>query len=288
MRCPHSKVDLELRTSTQYIRCCRKLPASRLLLSLIALFQLAAAEPALGDVTQDIDSLIDKSRASSGEGNYLDAESYMRQALSYSVDKLGSMASPTGKLARMLADFYMERGRFADAETYLQRALVISSGYTGSTAQSDGAFLDTKHFINDSLANPTRLPGNIEVANTLSALANLFSKQQRYPESERLLKRVVQIYDSSGSNPGNLLNYTENASQILADSQRSLAQVQYKQGRTIEAEQSFKDYIATVRKSKGSAGSLAEALAHLSAFYKSQNRSSDADSVEQEIRDLPK
>ncbi|WP_143491019.1 tetratricopeptide repeat protein, partial [Pseudomonas sp. Bc-h] len=115
------------------------------------------------------------------------------------------------------------------------------------------------------------------VASTLSSLGNLYSRMGRYGDAERLLKRVVQIYQGAADGGGNLLNYSANASETLAQNQLALAQVLYKGGNSNEAESMFKAYVETVRKDKGPSVDLANALKHVAVFYKSQNRSSEAD-----------
>lgn len=239
------------------------------------------------DTLSELDTLMGQSDKDKGEENYLEAEAHMKQALQLSVDRLGGSAVFTGKISRKLGEFYMSRGRYGEAETYLQRSLVIGSGYTGSVSTTDGNFLETRQFLNDSLRNPSQLPGNIEVANTLSSLANLYNKQGRYSDAERLLRRIIQIYESGGgSKAGDLLNYTPDGARVLAEHQRSLAQVLYKQGNVVAAESAFKRYVELVRKEKGNSQELADALRHLSAFYKSQNRSSDAEQAESEANEM--
>lgn len=251
------------------------------------LFALSVfASPAFADTLSDIDSLIQQSRKENGEGNFSDAEGHLTQALSLAVDRTGAMSSVCGKTSRLLAEFYMNRNRLGDAEHFLLRSLVITSGYSGAISDSNGEFTNTRTFLSTVLQNPSQIPGSIEVGNTLSSLATLYSRQGRYTDAERMLKRVIQIFQSGGSNAGNLLNYSANSGTALAESQRSLAQVLYKEGNVVEAENMFKSYVNTVRQDKGDSAELADALTHLATFYKSQNRSSDADTAESEARSL--
>lgn len=259
------------------------LPVVGALFLLISIY--AANEDCVADTLSDVDSLIQQSNQENGEGNYTEAENHLRQALLQSVQHIGAMSSVSGKVSRLLADFYMSRGRYADAEHYLQRALVIDAGYSGAVSDSQGEFQNTRYFITQSIQNPGNLPGTIEIANTLSSLSNCYIRQERYADAERMLKKVVQIYNTNG-NAGNLLNYAPNSALILAEHQKSLAQVLTKEGNVLEAESMFKSYVDTVRTARGPSPELADALANLAAFYKGQNRSSDADQAESESKEL--
>lgn len=260
----------------------------RISCGLIVLAICAAALfcPALADTQSDIDALLAQARKDNGDGNTADAEIHLRQALSISADRLGAMASTTGNTSRKLADFYMNRGRYSEAEHYLQRALVIAAKYSVAVSDSNGEFQNVRGFLNESVRNPQSLPGSIEVAETLGGIANLYSRMGRYPDSERIFKRVIQIYQNGGENAGSVLYYTANSKEKLAETQLGLAQAYYHEGNVVEAENMFKSYVSTVREDKGQSRDLAEALAHLAAFYKSQSRNSDADAIESESKDI--
>jgi tetratricopeptide (TPR) repeat protein len=261
---------------------------TKLHLLLPVLFSMACSFPlrVWADTLGDVDALIQQARKENSEENYSDAENHYRQALSLSVRSVGGMSSVAGRSCRSLAEFLMNRGRYADAEHYMQRALVIASGYSGAAQDSEGEFQNTRQFVSDILQNPNRLAGSLEVAATLSSLADLRTREGKYNDAERMLRRCVQIYKSSGTGAGSPLNYSADSVQLLAEHQRSLAQVLYKEGNTMEAEEAFKTYVDTVRQAKGPSPELADALEHLSSFYRSQNRSSDADAADSEAKDL--
>ncbi len=252
-------------------------------LAFIGLAAFIGFAAALASNSSDVDAMMEQALSEKNEGNFTDAESHIKQALLMSVQSSGAMSSITGKVSRQLAEFYVNRARYSEAERYYQRALVIAAGYNGATSDSQGEFLNTRHFIAGALQNPGSLPGSIDIANTLSGLASVYMRQDRYADAERMLSRVVEIYKSPGGSP---LNYVQNHSDLLAMNMRSLAQVLYKEGKVNEAEDTFKNYVEGVRKDKGPSPQLAEALTHLSAFYRSQNRSSEADSAETEAKDL--
>jgi len=241
---------------------------------------------AKADTVGDVDALIQQASKENSEENYSDAENHYRQALSLSVRSIGGMSSVAGRSCRSLAEFLMNRGRYVDADHYMQRALVIASGYSSASQDSEGEFQNTRQFVSDILQNPHRLVGSLEVAATLSSLADLRIREGKYSDAERMLKRCVQIYRNSGSTAGSPLNYSANSVQLLAEHQRSLAQVLYKEGNSMEAEEAFKAYVDTVRQAKGPSPELADALEHLSSFYRSQSRGSDADAAESEAKDL--
>ncbi|MBX9689931.1 MAG: tetratricopeptide repeat protein [Candidatus Obscuribacterales bacterium] len=243
--------------------------------------------PASANPESDIDRLLQSAAAANGAANYSEAESFYKQALSNSVERLGAMSPYAGKVALNLGEFYMNNGRYGDAEHFMQRALIVASGYNSAVASSDGEFRNVKIYLSNITKDPNMLPGSVEVADCLSSLANLYTKQERYTDAERFLRRIIQIYgDGGGEKAGSLLSYTPNSSQMLAEHQRSLALVLSKQGNATEAESVFKTYVATVRKAKGNSPELQDALRHLSAFYQGQNRSAEAEAAEQEAKDL--
>lgn len=239
--------------------------------------------PAQASSTSDIDAMMEQASNDKNEGDYNNAESHLKQALSMSVQNTGAMSTLTGKISRQIAEFYTNRGRYTEAERYYQRAMVIAAGYNGASSDSQGEFLNTRQFVNAALQNPSTLPGSVDMANTLSGLANVYTRQEKYGDAERMLNRVIEIYKSPGSSP---LNYVQNSADVLAINMRSLAQVLYKEGKVNEAEETFKSYVEGVRKDKGPSPQLAEALTHLCAFYSSQNRSSEADAAAAEAKDL--
>lgn len=250
--------------------------------SFLLVFLLSCTPACLAN-SNEIDAIMEQAITDKNEGNYSEAENHMRQALTMSVASSGAMSSVTGKISRQLGDFYMNRGRYSDAERYFQRSLIIAAGYNGASSDSQGEFLNTRHFLSGALQNPGALPGSVEMANSLSGLASVYMRQDRYSDAEKMLTRVVEIYKSPGGSP---LNYVKDSSDLLAQNLRSLAQVLYKEGKVIEAEDTFKTYVEGVRKDKGPSPQLAEALTHLSAFYRSQNRSSEADAADAEAKDL--
>lgn len=252
----------------------------------LLIISLTGIPASLADTITDVNKLLEESQKANGEGDTSTAESKLNQALTLSVRGTGAMSSVAGKTSRLLGTFYMNNNRLGDAEHFLIRSLIITSGYSGAVSDSNGEFMNTRTFVSNVLQNPTSLPGSIEVSNTLSSLATLYTRQGRYSDAERILKRVVQINENGGANAGNLLSYSPDSSNVLAESQRSLAQVLYKEGNVVEAESMFKTYVNTVRKNKGNSQELSEALSNLAAFYKSQNRSGDADAAETESREV--
>jgi tetratricopeptide (TPR) repeat protein len=268
----------------------RRLEPDKLIAGLLLLIGAAALgfwqPPAPADPLADIDSILQQSNRETSEGNYADAENHLKQALLLSVQSTGGMSSLTGKICRQLAGFMIKRGRLSEAEHFMLRALVIASGYSVAVQDADGEFRNTREFVADAVRNPEHLVGSLDVAATLSALADLRERQGNYADAERLLRRTLQIYSSGGQNAGNLLNYSPDAAVLLAAHQRRLAELLLKENKVTEAESAFKDYVETVRKDRGASPELAGALNHLAAFYRSQNRGSEAEAAAAESKDL--
>lgn len=245
---------------------------------------LLISPPALADAASDAEAYFDQADKENADGSYSDAENHYRQGVKTAVSGMGAMSSLAGKLSRQLGDFYVKRGRYADAEHYYMRAIVVCSGYSEALADGEGDFRNVRGFLTDAIQNPAHLPASIEVANTLSSLAELYRKTGRLDDSERLLRQVVKIFD--GANSGSSPYYTADAKNAFEQSELSLAQVLAKQGKTLEAENTFKAYVEHSRKRYGNSPKLAEALNQLEAFYKSQDRSSDAESAAAESKEI--
>lgn len=255
---------------------------SNLLLQSCVFFLIA--QPCLANAASDAEAYFDQGDKENADGSYSDAENHYKLGLKTAVSGMGAMSSLAGKLARQLGDFYLKRGRYADAEHYYQRALIVTSNYSEALADGEGDFRNVRGFLTDAIQNPQHLPASIEVANTLSSLAELFQRQGRLAESERLLRQVVTIFD--GANGSSAQYYTNDARNAMEQSELSLAQILAKQGKSMDAEKTFKSYVEHARKRYGNSPKLAEALNHLAAFYKSQDRSSDADSAKSESNEI--
>lgn len=245
---------------------------------------LFCALPAFADSASDAEALFEQADKENADGSYSDAENHYKQGLKTAVSGLGAMSSLAGKLARQLGDFYVKRGRYADAEHYYQRSLIVTSNYSEALADGEGDFRNVRGFLTDAIQNPEHLPASIEVANTLSSLAELYRRTNRWPDCERLLRRVIKIFD--GANMTSSQYYTADAKNALEQSELNLAQVLASQGKTTEAENIFKTYVDRIRKRYGNSPKLADALNNLAAFYKSQDRSSDADTASSEAKEI--
>ena len=245
---------------------------------------LLIVQPVNCDPASDAEAYFDQADKENSEGSYSDAENHYKLGLNTAVSQMGAMSSLAGKLARQLGDFYVKRGRYADAEHYYLRALVVTSGYSDALSDSEGDFRNVRGFLSDALQNPERLPASVEVANTMSSLANLYLRQGKLAESEKLLRRVVKILDGNTQNNSSL--HGGDTRPAHESSELSLAQVLAKQGKSMEAESTFKSYVEHLRSRYGNSPKLAEGLSHMSAFYKSQDRSSDAEAAANESKEI--
>lgn len=247
------------------------------------LLVLCSVNAVWADVNSDASKLVEQAEKDNAEGNTSDAENHYRQALKTAVSGAGAMSSIAGQMSRELGTFYMKQGRNSEAENYFQRAIVINANYSEALSDGEGNFSNVRTFLAQAIQRPENLPASIEMANTLSCLADLYRRTGRYADSERLLKRVIQVYDGGATASQ---YYTADAKNVLEQSQLNLAQVQLKEGKSTEAESSFKAFVETTRKNHGNSPKLAEALGHLAAYYKSQDRSSDADTAEAESKEI--
>ncbi|MBX9724654.1 MAG: hypothetical protein K2X81_24835, partial [Candidatus Obscuribacterales bacterium] len=145
-------------------------------LALLVALVTFVANPAIADTNSDLNNLLEQASKENGDGNFNDAETHYKQALMLSVGKLGGMSNSTGKTCRQIADFYMNNNRFNDADHFLRRSLVIAAGYNGAEMDTAGEFQNTRGFVSDSIQNPGRLAGNLDVASTLSSMGTLYSR----------------------------------------------------------------------------------------------------------------
>ncbi|MBY0546428.1 MAG: tetratricopeptide repeat protein [Candidatus Obscuribacterales bacterium] len=235
----------------------------------------------------DLDQLVESAELLTAQRKLVEAELVWRNALSLVTTRFGSFHPVTAGINKRIASFLIDQNRLSDAERHLQKALVIASGYNPAAAL-DGEFRGVNVFTNNALQNPDSLPGNFELADVLEGYASLYSKQNRYSDAERLLKTSARIYDGGADNKaaaGYLLRTDSHENHIRTILE--LANVQSRQSKFVEAEETFQKAITITKKRKGdNAPELVRVLHSLSSFYREQGRNSDAESTDSEAASL--
>ncbi len=164
-------------------------------------------------------------------GKLDEAEQYNRRAIANNGDQFGAIAPGTLAALFSLGATLQEENKFAEAELTLRNALVVASRQPTSSNRG-GQFRDINIFCNNVIANPKMLQGTPEIAHAYEALADLFVKENRPQDAQRLYEQVLEIYPPGSSAQTNYPSTDQiNIKQILL----KLAQVYDLQGSTEKA-----------------------------------------------------
>ncbi|CAN5246693.1 hypothetical protein BH10CYA1_BH10CYA1_09450 [soil metagenome] len=129
-------------------------------------------------------------------GKLDEAEQYNRRAIANNGDQFGAMAPGTLAALFSLGATLQEENKFAEAELTLRNALVVASRQPTSSNRG-GQFRDINIFCNNVIANPKMLQGTPEIAKAYDALADLFVKEHRIQDAQRLYEQILEIYKRS-------------------------------------------------------------------------------------------
>lgn len=165
--------------------------------------------------------------------NRLDeAETTNRRALAIINDKYGVPESFDALLS--LGATLRDEGKYGEAEYTLRNALVIAS-HQSVAYNKGGQFKDINIFCNNVIANPKMLQGTPEIAMAYDALAELFLKENRIQDAQRLYERELQIFGLSDpdGDPPKVLTWSEGS---ISHTLKKLAEVYQLQGDKERAE----------------------------------------------------
>lgn len=246
-----------------------------------------SVSPVLADATSDIDIIVDQANAYYLRADYTEAELEMRKALATATSRLGAMHPATGGLSRRMAQMYLDQNRLTEAERYLRRALIIATGYGPVASTIEGDFIGVSIFINQSLQNPDSLTGSYVTADVLGAYSELFMRQGRYNDAVRLLQRVVKITEQGTANAASAYEYRADAKDLLSQALIRLGIAQTKQAHYQEAEETLNRAVSVTREAKGKySAQSAAAVQALRRLYHAQGRSSDAQTLDEELENI--
>lgn len=189
--------------------------------------------------------------------------------------------------ARALSSFYIKQGRFTEAERYLKHALVATSGY--SEIRIRGKELTSADvWMTNVLMKPENLPANFEVADVLDGFADLYRARGRLADSERILRRCLEMYKSLANNDfaGTLAGQTSPFTlQVYASIK--LASVLSEESSPAEAEKLLQQSLALCKEGKGvTQNDLLDTLTAMARFYRSQGRETEASQYESEVESM--
>jgi tetratricopeptide (TPR) repeat protein len=144
-------------------------------------------------------------------GNYVKAESPLRQALAILEKALGPEHRDVATSLHNLALLYQAQGRYADAEPLYQRALAIQEKVLGpehpdvATSllnlallyRAQSRYADAEPLYQRALAIQEKAlgPEHRDVATSLHNLALLYQAQGRYADAEPLYQRALPILE---------------------------------------------------------------------------------------------
>ena len=168
-------------------------------------------------------------------GCYIDAETYLTQALHLQESNSRSDPSDTAQTLNSLALLHQQLARYQEAETLYQRALEIRERLLGpehsKTAESlhnlamlygdQGNYQEAERLYLRVLALEERAKGadHPDVASTLNNLAFIYYQQGRYSEAEATYQRALTIYERSLSAKHPNLTYPLDGLATLAEKQ---------------------------------------------------------------------
>lgn len=194
----------EVRFDTQAV-CERYLPQAQHCATLITRFHLAVKEGA--QLLERLGSFCLR-RAS-----YVDAETYLTQALRLYQHHLRSEVLDTAQTLNSLGRLYYRRARYKKAEALHQRALKLRERVLGpddpKTAESLhnlaliygalGKYQQAEYLYQRvlSVEERTKGPNDPSVADTLNNFGLTYSQQGRYAEAEKAYRRALTIYKRS-------------------------------------------------------------------------------------------
>ncbi|MBS1957153.1 MAG: tetratricopeptide repeat protein [Cyanobacteria bacterium SZAS-4] len=176
----------------QQLRAGESESESALLAKLAQAQSLGATNP---QVTIALVDLADFYRAC---GKFDEAEQYNRRAIANNGDQFGAMAPGTMVALLSLGRTLQEENKLAESELTLRNALVVASRQP-TASNKGGQFRDINIFCNNVIANPRMLQGTPEVARAYEALADLFVKENRIQDAQRLYEQILEIYKPSSS-----------------------------------------------------------------------------------------
>lgn len=203
----------------------------------VLLAKLAQAQSLGSNNPQVTIALVDLADFYRASGRLDDAEQYNRRAIANNGDQFGAMAPGTLVALFSMGATLQEENKFAEAELTLRNALVVASRQP-TASNRGGQFRDINIFCNNVIANPKMLQGTAEIARAYDALADLFVKEHRIQDAQRLYEQILEIYKTpftSASDASAANNYLSKEHVNIKKTLVKLAQVYELQGSTEKA-----------------------------------------------------
>jgi tetratricopeptide (TPR) repeat protein len=156
---------------------------------------------------------VDMGRLLTAQGDYVQAESYFKQALASIEGSYGPNHLYTTRVLASIAALYVRQQRFAEAEELVLRVLPVQQRVYGpnhrflvpvrlvqsSIYEAQGDLVDTRRLLEKSLAsieNSADTTGGLE-CDVLSRLGQLYILSKEYKKAEDILQRGLQILENS-------------------------------------------------------------------------------------------
>ena len=185
---------------------------------------------------------VDMARLLAAQGDYVNAESYFKNAIASIENNYGPDHLYTSRVLSSMAAQYILQERYTEAEELISRALPIQERVYGpdhhflvpawlvksSIYEAEGDMVNTKMLLEKSLGAVENLTdsGHVVECDVLSRLGGLYILSKEYTKAEEVLQRAMKVLENSQCTD----------SDRAAVALNSLAKVYINQGKYSEAQ----------------------------------------------------
>ncbi len=127
-------------------------------------------------------------------GKIPEAELTARRALETAIHTTAPASPQILAPLLSLSSILMQQEKYPEAEYYLRQAMVVAVR-PGTAFSVNGEIKPNRYFVDNIIETPTTVAGSRETASVFAAFAHMLLAQGRLDDSERLLKRVLEIYE---------------------------------------------------------------------------------------------
>lgn len=199
--------------------------------------QVLSAQAEVDKPDRAIDALCALAKFQSDIGKTPEGELTARRALETAIHTTAPASPQILQPLLLLSSILMRQEKYFEAEYYLRQAMVVA--VRPSQAFSvNGEIKPNRYFVDNILESPTTVAGSRESASVFAAFAHMFLAQGRLDDAERLLKRVLEIFEipDGAVDPVRVQNLPKDIYLVILD----YAELLKKRGNVEEAERRLK------------------------------------------------
>lgn len=127
-------------------------------------------------------------------GKFSEAEITARRAFETAIHMTAPASPQLLTPLLSLSSILMKQEKYPEAEYYLRQAMVVAVR-PGQAFSVNGEIRPNRYFVDNIVLAPNTVAGTRESASVFAAFAHMFLAQGRFDDCERLLKRVLEIYE---------------------------------------------------------------------------------------------